>query len=240
MLTGRVPTPVAPTSPSRILVVEDEQSIRDVVATALRYCGHTVTEAANGTGGFEIAADGDFDLIVLDIMLPGLDGLEVCRRLRERGQFSPVLFLTARDKTADRIKGFVTGGDDYLSKPFSVDELVLRVEAILRRTGRAQPSDLLRVNDLTLAVAAQEVRRADVRIDLSPTEFRLLHYLMINTGIVVSKAQILVNVWDYDYDGSDNVVELYIGYLRRKVDDGHAPLIHTRRGAGYILREERR
>ncbi len=225
-------------SPSRILVVEDEQSIRDVVATALRYSGHTITEAADGTNGLRLALEGAFDLIVLDVMLPGLDGFEVCRRLRERGRFSPVLFLTAKAKAEDRIRGFVTGGDDYLSKPFSVDELVLRVQAILRRTGRSEPSDLLRVADLTLAPAGQEVRRGDVLIDLSPTEFRLLHYLMTNAGIVVSKAQILANVWDYDYDGTENVVELYIGYLRRKIDDGRPKIIHTRRGAGYVIREE--
>ncbi len=237
MLTARMSIDGTTASPSRILVVEDEQSIRDVVATALRYSGHAITEATNGTNGLELALEDDFDLIVLDVMLPGLDGFEVCRQLRERGRFSPVLFLTARAKAEDRIRGFITGGDDYLAKPFSVDELVLRVQAILRRTGHSDPSDLLRVADLTLAPAGQEVRRGDVLIDLSPTEFRLLHYLMTNAGIVVSKAQILVNVWDYDYDGSENVVELYIGYLRRKIDDGRPKLIHTRRGAGYVLRE---
>jgi two-component system OmpR family response regulator len=167
-----------------------------------------------------------------------MDGFEVCRRLRDTGRFSPVLFLTARDGSDDRIKGFVTGGDDYLTKPFSVDELVLRVAAILRRTGNEAPSDLLAVGDLTLEPAGQEVRRAGVLVDLSPTEFRLLHYLMTNVGVVLSKAQILLNVWDYDYEGSENVVELYIGYLRRKIDQGHRPLIHTRRGAGYVLRDE--
>lgn len=233
----RVQRPSPSPSPSRILVVEDEQSIRDIVATALRYSGHAITEAADGTKGYLLAVEGNFDLIVLDVMVPGLDGFEVCRRLRDGGHFSPVLFLTARHRAEDRIKGFVIGGDDYLSKPFSVDELVLRVQAILRRTGRTDPSDVLRVADLTLAPAGQEVRRDGVLIDLSPTEFRLLHYLMVNAGIVVSKAQILANVWDYDYDGSDNVVELYIGYLRRKIDDGQLQLIHTRRGAGYVVRE---
>ncbi len=220
----------------RILVVEDEPSINDVVSTALRYQGHTVTQTDNGKRGLDLAMAEDFDLIVLDVMLPGLDGFEVCRRLRDSGRFCPVLFLTARDEPENRIKGFVTGGDDYMTKPFSVDELVLRVAAILRRAGSGGPAELLSVGDLTLAPAGQEVRRAGVLVELSPTEFRLLHYLMTNAGIVVSKAQILVNVWDYDYDGSDNVVELYIGYLRRKIDDGHAPLIHTRRGAGYVLR----
>ncbi len=228
--------PQSSATPSKVLVVEDDPSISDVVSTALRYQGHSVTQTGNGLSGLDLATSQDFDLIVLDVMLPGLDGYEVCRRLRDTGRFVPVLFLTARDDAADRIKGFVTGGDDYLTKPFSVDELVLRVAAILRRVGNDQPNDRLRVGDLELDPSSQEVRRGHTVIDLSPTEFRLLHYLLNNAGIVVSKAQILVNVWDYDFDGSENVVELYVGYLRRKIDDGHAPLIHTKRGAGYILR----
>lgn len=221
---------------TNILVVEDETSIRDIVATALGYNGHTVTQAPEGTLGLDLALTNDFDLIVLDVMLPGIGGFEVCRRLREGGRFTPVLFLTARDEPENRIRGFVTGGDDYLTKPFSVDELVLRVQAILRRTGAATTTEILTVGDLTLDPAAQEVRRPGDLLDLSPTEFRLLHYLMTNEGVVVSKAQILVNVWDYDYDGSENVVELYVGYLRRKIDDGREALIHTKRGAGYVLR----
>ena len=224
------------TSPSRVLVVDDEPAIRDVVATALRYQGHVVHEVGDGNTALTTATDCSFDLIVLDVMLPGLDGFDVCRQLRDRGRFCPVLFLTARDRTEHRIQGFVAGGDDYLTKPFSVDELVLRVAAILRRIGRNGDPELLTVGDLVLDVAGKQVRRGGHDIELSPTEFRLLHYLMINTGIVVSKAQILVNVWDYDYDGSDNVVELYVGYLRRKIDAGHAALIHTRRGHGYVLR----
>jgi two-component system OmpR family response regulator len=221
------------------LVVEDEASIADVVCTALRYNGHVVDHVSGGLQGLERGLEGSFDLIVLDVMLPGIDGFEICRRLREQAEFTPVLFLTARADPDDRIKGFVTGGDDYLPKPFSVDELVLRVQAILRRTSSPAVSDLLRVGDLTLEPAGQEVRRSGERIDLSPTEFRLLHYLMSNTGVVVSKVQILASVWDYDFDGTENVVELYIGYLRRKIDDGHSQLIHTRRGAGYVLREDR-
>lgn len=227
-------------SPSRILVVEDEPAISDIVATALRYQGHTVTEADHGRTALALATETDFDLIVLDVLLPGLDGFEICRQLRDRGRFMPVLFLTALDEQQDRIKGFVTGGDDYLAKPFSVDELVLRVAAVLRRTGHAAASDLMVLADLTLDPAGQEVRRGGTRIDLSPTEFRLLHYLMTNRGVVVSKSQILVNVWDYDFEGSENVVELYIGYLRRKIDADAAPLIHTRRGAGYVMREDAR
>jgi two-component system, OmpR family, response regulator len=219
-----------------ILVVEDDAAIRDVVATALRYQRHAVTQSVNGRDALELAMTTDFDLIVLDVMLPLLDGYEVCRRLREANRFTPVLFLTARAETADRIKGFVTGGDDYLTKPFSVDELVHRVAAILRRIHGHTADSIVRVADLTLDRAAHEVRRAGEVIELSPTEFGLLDYLMTNAGTVVSKAQILISVWDYDYDGSDNVVELYIGYLRRKIDDGREPLIHTRRGVGYVMR----
>ena len=223
---------------ARILVVEDEASIADVVCTALRHHGHLVDHVSGGQQGLEQGLTGDFDLIVLDVMLPGIDGFEICRRLRERSTSTPVLFLTARTDADDRIKGFVTGGDDYLPKPFSVDELVLRVRAILRRTVGVEPSDLLREGDLTVEPAGQEVRRSGELVELSPTEFRLLHYLMTNVGVVVSKSQILVNVWDDDFDGSENVVELYVGYLRRKIDDGRPPLIHTRRGAGYVLRED--
>ena len=221
---------------SRILVVEDEPAISDIVSTALRYQGHNVTQTHSGTAGLELGLNEQFDLVVLDVMLPGIDGYEVCSRLRDANCFSPVLFLTARDETDDRIKGFVTGGDDYMTKPFSVDELVLRVAAILRRTGNEAPSDALTLQDLMLDPSGHEVRRGGELIELSPTEFRLLHYLLVNAGTVVSKAQILVNVWDYDYDGSENVVELYIGYLRRKIDAGRTPLIHTKRGVGYVLR----
>ncbi len=225
-----------PAAPCRILVVEDEPAISDIVSTALRYQGHTVTQAHSGSAGLERGLNEAFDLVVLDVMLPGIDGYEICTRLRAADCFSPVLFLTARDETDDRIKGFVTGGDDYMTKPFSVDELVLRAAAILRRTGNEAPSDALVLENLMLDPSGHEVRRAGELIELSPTEFRLLHYLMVNAGAVVSKAQILVNVWDYDYDGSENVVELYIGYLRRKIDAGHSPLIHTKRGVGYVLR----
>lgn len=225
---------------ARILIVEDEESIADVVCTALRYQGHVVEHVAGGLQGLELGLTGAFDLILLDVMLPGIDGIEVCKRLREKGDLSPVLFLTAKATQDDRIQGFIAGGDDYLPKPFSIDELVLRVQAILRRTTTAAPSDLLRVADLTFEPAGQEVRRSGAPIDLSPTELRLLEYLMVNAGTVLSKAQILAGVWDYDFDGSENVVELYIGYLRRKIDDGHPPLIHTKRGAGYVLRENER
>lgn len=225
-------------SASRILVVEDEDAISDVVAIALRHQGHAVTIADHGRSGLDLARTGDQDLIVLDVMLPGIDGFEICRELRAAGSTTPVLFLTARDAPDDRIEGFVNGGDDYLTKPFSIDELVLRVSAILRRTGREAPADRIVVADLVLDPSAHTVLRGGEPIELSPTEFRLLHYLMVNAATVVSKAQILVNAWDHDFDGSDNVVELYVGYLRRKIDDGRRPLIQTRRGAGYVLRDE--
>ncbi len=224
-------------STGRILLVEDEASIADVVTTALRYNGHNVCHVSGGLQGLEQGTNEDYDLIILDVMLPGIDGFEVCQRLRDADRFVPVLFLTARSEPDDRIKGFVAGGDDYLPKPFSIDELVLRVAAILRRTGRGAASELLRVADLTIDSAGHDVRRAGASIELSPTEFRLLHYMMANAGIVLSKTQILANVWDYDYEGSENVVELYIGYLRRKIDDGQPALIHTKRGAGYVLRD---
>ncbi len=168
-----------------------------------------------------------------------MDGFEICRQIREAECTTSVLFLTARGDADDRVQGFLTGGDDYLTKPFSVDELVLRVAAILRRSGMSAPGGVITFHDLTFDTAGQEVRRAGQRIELSPTELRLLDYLLTNANTVVSKAQILINVWGYDHDGSENVVELYIGYLRRKIDDGRTPLIHTRRGAGYVLRADR-
>ncbi|MEZ5381757.1 MAG: response regulator transcription factor [Microthrixaceae bacterium] len=221
-------------------MVEDDLAISDVVSTALRFQGHTVTQADDGLDGLDLARADAFDLVVLDVMLPGIDGFEVCRRMRDRGTSTPVLFLTARDEATNRIRGFATGGDDYLTKPFNVDELVLRVAAILRRSGAVGTPSHLQVGTLTLDPDGHEVRRGGVLVDLSATEYRLLHYLMVNRGVVVSKAQILAEVWDEDYAGTENVVELYIGYLRRKVDDGHEPLIHTRRGVGYVLREELR
>ncbi len=228
--------PTKPISAFRVLVVEDEQSINDVVATALRYQGYSVTQVLDGHAGLTESVRAVYDLVVLDVMLPGIDGFEVCRRMRENGQLAPVLFLTAKAEAEDRIQGFVTGGDDYVTKPFSVDELVLRVSAILRRSGTVATSELLVYDDLTLDPVTEEVRRSGGLIELSPTEYKLLHYLLVNAGVVVSKAQILVNVWEEDYDGSENIVELYVSYLRRKIDDGRTPLIQTKRGAGYVLR----
>ena len=227
-------------APRRILVVEDDDSISDVVSTALRFQGHSVVQSADGLEGLAIATAGGVDLVVLDVMLPGIDGFETCRRLRDAGSTTPVLFLTALDQTENRVRGFATGADDYLPKPFSVDELVMRVAAILRRTGADAPPGLLQIGSLTLDPAGREVRRAGVLVDLSATEHRLLEYLMVNHGVVLSKARILFAVWGGEHQGTENVVELYVGYLRRKLDDGHPPLIHTRRGLGYVLCEEPR
>ena len=178
---------LTPATPRRILVVEDDPSINDVVSTALRFQGHSVIQSADGHAGLDLAIEGGVDLIVLDVMLPGIDGFEVCRRLREAGSGAPVLFLTARDETEHRIRGFATGGDDYLTKPFSVDELVMRVAAILRRTTSEDSGGLIQVGSLTLDPAGREVRRAGVLIDLSATEHRLLEYLMVNRGVVLSR-----------------------------------------------------
>lgn len=238
LFTGKVPATTEPVS-GRILVVEDEASISDIVATALRFKGHQVTQVANGNVGLNTALESPFDLLVLDVMLPGIDGFEVCKRLRTANVFVPVLFLTARDEEASRVKGFVAGGDDYLTKPFSVEEFVLRIAALLRRTSDRKPSSLVHVGDLVLDPISHDVVRDSTPLDLTPTEFRLLHYLMVNVGVVLSKTQILLQVWDYDFDGSDNVVELYIGYLRRKLDAiGGERLIHTKRGVGYIMRHQ--
>ncbi len=177
-------------------------------------------------------------MIVLDVMLPDLDGFEVCRRLRGDGVDTPVLFLTARDGTEDTVRGLTLGGDDYVTKPFSLEEIVARVQALLRRTGRAAPSSKLALADLEMDDDAHVVRRAGVRIDLSATEYKLLRHLLGNAGRVLSRAQILDHVWEYDFGGSAGVVETYVSYLRKKVDRFDPPLIHTVRGVGYTLRVE--
>lgn len=229
---------------ARLLIVDDEPNIRDLLATSLRFAGFEVSTAADGQGALQAAAADPPDLLVLDVMLPDLDGFAVTRRLRERGQHAPVLFLTARDATADKVAGLTVGGDDYVTKPFSLDEVVARIRAILRRTATEPDAAVLRYADLELDDDAHEVRRAGRTIDLSPTEFALLRYLMTNAGRVLSKTQILDHVWEYSWGGDPNIVESYISYLRRKVDrdaDGNPlpPLIHTKRGVGYLLREGR-
>ena len=237
-----------PAPEARLLVVDDEPNIRDLLASSLRFAGFEVVTAADGNGALKAAqAEGaEPDLIVLDVMLPDMDGFTVARRLRERDVTTPILFLTARDDMADKVQGLTVGGDDYVTKPFGLEEVVARIRAILRRTRAVEGEDdgILKVADLILDEDAHEVHRAGVEVDLSPTEFKLLRYLMLNAGRVVSKAQILDHVWEYDWNGDAAIVESYISYLRRKVDqiegrDGKpvAPLIQTRRGVGYMLRE---
>ena len=220
----------------RVLVVDDEPKIHDLVATALRYEGFDVEIAATGREALSAVDSFRPELVVLDVMLPDLDGFEVCRRLRTEGKRVPVLFLTAKDATDDKVRGLTLGGDDYLVKPFSLEELVARVNAVLRRAGLSQPGSVLRCADLEMDDEAHRVARAGHEVSLSPTEYNLLHYLLVNQGKVVSKAQILDHVWHYDFGGDGGVVETYIGYLRRKVDHEGDALIHTVRGVGYTLR----
>jgi two-component system OmpR family response regulator len=223
----------------RVLVVDDEKSISELITTSLRFVGFDVRTAATGAEALRVAEEFKPHALILDVMLPDLDGFEVCRQLRESGQEVGVLFLTAKDSTDDKIKGLTLGGDDYVTKPFSLEELVARLRALLRRTGViTSPLDeeKIRFADLELNEATHEVRRAGKLIDLSPTEFTLLRYLMINADRVVSKSQILDHVWQYDFRGDAGIVETYISYLRKKIDIFQPPLIHTVRGVGYRLR----
>jgi len=226
-------------STRRILVVDDEPSIVDAVATALRYEGFEVDEAATGRGALSLVQRQEPDLIVLDWMLPDLDGIEVGRRLREQGFRCAVLFLTAKDSTENKVEALRAGGDDYVTKPFSLAELVARVQAILRRTAGELPGDVLRFEDLLLDEQRHEVSRAGTPVELSATEFNLLRFFLLNPRRVLSKGQILQNVWHYDFGGSTNVVETYVSYLRRKLDPLGPPLIKTVRQAGYMLDAER-
>ncbi len=221
----------------RILVVDDEAYITDLIAAGLRFVGFEVDTAADGRDALAMVASTRPDLVVLDISMPGLDGLDVVERLRRDGVATPVVFLTARDAPADRVRGLHAGGDDYITKPFSLDELLARIEAILRRVS---PSDRwqrqITVDDLTLDKEGRAVRRAGQRIEMSRTEFNVLEFLMMNVGRVVSKQQILEHVWQYDFGGESTVVETYISYLRKKLDSLGPPMIHTMRGVGYVLR----
>jgi two-component system OmpR family response regulator len=222
-------------SGQRILVVDDEPSIVDAVATALRYEGYDVKEARTGREALEAVAREEPDLIVLDWMLPDIAGIDVGRRVRERGFKSAILFLTAKDATENKVEALRAGGDDYVTKPFSLAELVARTQAILRRTAGDLPGDVLRFVDLVLDESRHEVRRGETPIELTATEFSLLRYFMLNPRRVVSKGQILQNVWRYDFGGNANVVETYVSYLRRKLDAAGPPLIKTVRQAGYML-----
>jgi two-component system, OmpR family, response regulator len=224
---------------AKLLVVDDEPNIRELLSTSLRFAGFEVIAAGNGRDALAAAEEHNPDLAVLDVMLPDMDGFTVTRRLRAAGRHFPVLFLTARDDTEDKVTGLTVGGDDYVTKPFSLDEVVARIRAVLRRTQPMEDDDaVLRVADLELDDDAHEVRRAGHTVELSPTEFKLLRYLMLNPNRVLSKAQILDHVWEYDFNGDASIVESYISYLRRKVDTDPAlpALIQTKRGVGYVLR----
>jgi two-component system OmpR family response regulator len=221
----------------RILVVDDEPSIVDAVATALRYEGFEVEEAANGRVALAAVAHAEPDLVVLDWMLPDIEGIEVGRRLRERGFKTAILFLTAKDATENKVEALRAGGDDYVTKPFSLAELVARVHAILRRTAGELPGDTLRFADLVLDEERHEVFRGEAPILLTATEFALLRFFMLNPRRVLSKGQILQNVWRYDFGGNTNVVETYVSYLRKKLDAGGPQLIKTVRQAGYMLED---
>ena len=224
---------------ARLLVVDDEPNILDLLAESLRYAGFDVTTAADGHAAVAAAQSQRPDLVVLDVMMPGIDGFEVVRRLRADGIRVPVLFLTARDAKEDTITGLTVGGDDYVTKPFSLGEVVARIRALLRRSGyvaEVSADTGLTFADIELDEDAHEVHKAGEYVELSPTEFKLLRYFMENPGRVLSKSQILDHVWDYDFGGEANVVETYVSYLRRKVDTTEPRLLHTVRGVGYVLR----
>lgn len=225
-------------SPLRVLVVDDEVNIAELVAMALRYEGFETRMAHTGSRAVAAAKELGPDVVVLDMMLPDFDGLEVLRRMRVVDPDVPVLFLTARDAVEDRVAGLTAGGDDYVTKPFSLEEVVARLRALLRRAGAraAERENVLTVGDLTLDEDSHEVHRGGTEVALTATEFELLRYLMRNPRRVLSKAQILDRVWNYDFGGQANVVELYISYLRKKIDAGRTPMIHTMRGAGYVLK----
>ncbi|GAA5161595.1 MULTISPECIES: response regulator transcription factor [Amycolatopsis] len=225
-------------SPVRVLVVDDEETLAELVSMALRMEGWEIRSAGNGTDAVRIARDFRPDVVVLDVMLPDFSGLEVITKLRAEVAHLPVLFLTARDAVEDRIAGLTAGGDDYVTKPFSLEEVVLRLRALLRRSHAvsAGAGSTLVVGDLTLDEDSREVHRGGEPISLTATEFELLRFLMRNPKRVLSKAQILDRVWSYDFGGQANIVELYISYLRKKIDVGREPMIHTMRGAGYVLK----
>jgi two-component system, OmpR family, response regulator len=231
----------------QVLVVDDEPNVRELVQVALKFHGCSVTAAASGKEAIRQAEASKPDLIVLDVMLPDMDGFEVCRRLRAAGNEVPVIFLTARDTSSDTVTGLAIGGDDYVTKPFSVEALVARVRAVLRRAARGSGDDAqgraggpLRVADIELDEDRWTVHRAGVPVELSRTEFRLLAYLMRHHGRVLTRAQLLESVWGWDYSGESQIVETYVSYLRRKLDPLGPPVIHTQRGVGYSLRPPER
>ncbi|OIR44244.1 response regulator transcription factor [Corynebacterium sp. NML130628] len=231
------------TKPVKVLVVDDEPNIVELLTVSLKFQGFEVESAGSGQEALEKVKDFRPDAFILDVMMPGMDGFELLGKLRAEGIDGPVLFLTAKDAVEDRIHGLTIGADDYVTKPFSLEEVITRLRVILRRgkvTEDADEDTTLRYADLTLNDETHEVTKAGEIIELSPTEFNLLRYLMLNAEVVLSKAKILDNVWHYDFGGDGNVVESYISYLRRKVDNGDVPLIHTVRGVGYVLRTPRK
>jgi two-component system, OmpR family, response regulator len=225
-------------SPLRVLVVDDEVNLAELVAMALRYERWEVDVAHTGSRAVTAARDFRPDAVVLDLMLPDFDGMEVMRRMRSADPLLPVLFLTAKDSVEDRVAGLTAGGDDYVTKPFSLEEVVARLRSLMRRAGAHMPASdaMLTVGDLTLDEDTREVARDGVEVHLTATEFELLRYFMRNPRKVLSKAQILDRVWQYDFGGQSNVVELYVSYLRKKIDAGREPMLHTMRGAGYVLK----
>jgi len=229
------------TPEARLLVVDDEPNIVELLSASLRFAGFEVVTAMTGGDAVRAVERHRPDLVLLDVMLPDVDGFVVLRRLRAGRDHLPVLFLTARDANDDKVTGLTLGGDDYVTKPFSLEEVVARIRAVLRRTrsGTDDRPTRLTVAHLELDEESHQVWRAGDEVQLSPTEFNLLRYLMVNAGRVLSKAQILDHVWSYDFDGDANIVESYISYLRRKLDDGSEPIIHTVRGVGYVLRPPR-
>ena len=233
----RDPIADQPRDQGELLVVDDEPFLRDAVAASLRFLGFAVTTAETGLGALRLARDHAFDLIVLDVMLPDTDGFEIVRRLRGEGNYVPVIFLTAKDTQSDKVTGLTLGGDDYMTKPFGLEELAARVRSVLRRTRPdACAASVLEFADIELDADSYEVRRAGAMIELSPTEFRLLRFLMLHPGRVLTRAELLDHVWDYDFGGSSTVVATYVAYLRRKLAAHGPDVIHTQRGVGYTLR----
>jgi two-component system OmpR family response regulator len=221
----------------RILIVDDEPNIRDLLTTSLRFAGFAVRAVGNGAQAISAVLEEEPDLIILDVMLPDMNGFGVTKRLRASGYTAPILFLTAKDDTEDKITGLTVGGDDYVTKPFSLDEIVARLKAILRRTMHDEEDAIIRAGELTMDQDTHEVAVGEEQIELSPTEFKLLRYLMLNPNRVLSKAQILDHVWEYDFNGDAGIVESYISYLRRKLDQHSTePMIQTKRGFGYMLK----
>lgn len=221
----------------KVLVVDDEPNIRDLLSASLRFQGHQVLTAANGNEAINKIVDNQPDVVLLDVMLPDISGFGVTKKIRSLGIEVPILFLTARDDTEDKVTGLTVGGDDYVTKPFSLDEIIARISAIMRRTGKDQTKSVISVGELTINEDAHEVTVKGQLIDLSPTEYQLLRYLATNPNRVLTKAQILDHVWEYDFNGEMGIVESYVSYLRKKLDPiSSEPLIVTKRGVGYMLK----